>query len=111
MVAALVALAWANSPWHSSYAAIWHLRVPLQLGGFAFDHDLHFWINDGLMTVFFFVVGLEIRREMHGGELSQLRRAALPLVAAAGGMLVPALLYASLNHARGSHHGQRRASS
>jgi len=105
MVAAAVALIWANSPWHSSYAALWHIAVPLRFGAFAFERDLHFWINDGLMTVFFFVVGLEIRREIHSGELSDLRRAALPLIAAAGGMLLPALLYASINHAHGSRHG------
>lgn len=105
MFAAAVALAWANSHWHEGYAALWHFRVPLTVGSFTFERDVHFWINDGLMTVFFFIVGLEIRREMHGGELSDLRRAALPLVAAGGGMLFPALLYASINHAHGSHHG------
>jgi NhaA family Na+:H+ antiporter len=105
MCAATVALAWANSQWHEAYAALWHFPVPLRLGSLAFERDLHFWINDGLMTVFFFVVGLEIRREMHGGELSDLRRAALPLVAAGGGMLLPALSYASINHAHGAHHG------
>lgn len=105
MVTALIALAWANSPWQKTYAALWQLELPLRAGSFAFERDLQFWINDGLMTGFFFVVGLEIRREMHGGELSELRRAALPLVAAGGGMLVPALLYASVNHAHGAHHG------
>jgi NhaA family Na+:H+ antiporter len=105
MIAALLALGWANSPGYEAYAKLWHIVLPLRLEGFAFDRDLHFWINDGLMTVFFFVVGLEIRREIHGGELSELRRAALPLMAAAGGMLFPALLYASFNHAHGAHHG------
>jgi NhaA family Na+:H+ antiporter len=105
MVAAAIALAWANSPAHGSYVALWHLQVPLRVGSIAFERDVHFWINDGLMTLFFFVVGLEIRREMHGGELSELRRAALPLVAALGGMLMPATIYAVINHSHGAHHG------
>lgn len=98
LVSAIVALAWANSPWKGSYAALWHTPIGVHLGGFRFERDLHFWINDGLMTIFFFVVGLEIRREIHQGELSELRRAALPLVAALGGMLVPAAIFAGLNH-------------
>jgi Na+:H+ antiporter, NhaA family len=105
VVAAGVALAWANSPWRESYAALWHTPFGLRLGGLAFGRDLHFWINDGLMTVFFFVVGLEIRREVHGGELSDLRRAALPVAAAAGGMLVPALIFLALNHGHASVRG------
>jgi Na+:H+ antiporter, NhaA family len=83
--ATAVALSWANSPWADSYAAIWHLPIG--------PHDLHFWINDGLMTFFFLVVGLEIRREMHDGALSSVRLATLPLAAALGGVAVPALLY------------------
>src|SRR5688500_14526146 len=86
VVAAALALALANSPWASTYAALWHTPVGLKAGAFVFERDLHFWINDGLMVVFFFVVGLEIRREIHEGELSDLRRAALPLMAALGGM-------------------------
>jgi NhaA family Na+:H+ antiporter len=79
MVAAIAALLWANSPWRDTYSALWHIRIGYRLGEFGFDRDLHFWINEGLMTIFFFVVGLEIRREIHGGELSEVRRAALPL--------------------------------
>lgn len=97
LVAAAIALTWANSPWRASYSALWHLPLGVKLGPFSFERDLHFWINDGVMTVFFFVVGLEIRREIHRGELSELRRAALPLAAALGGMLVPALIFAALN--------------
>ena len=100
LAAALVALVWANSPWGESYAALWHTPIGFRLGTLAFERDLHFWINDGLMAVFFFVVGLEIRREIHAGELSDARRAALPLAAAFGGMLVPALIYAALNAGR-----------
>lgn len=97
VVATVVALVWANSPWRDAYRALWHLPLGFQLGPVAFERDLHFWINDGLMTIFFFVVGLEIRREIHRGELSELRRAALPLAAAFGGMIVPACLYAAFN--------------
>jgi NhaA family Na+:H+ antiporter len=97
LAAALVAFAWANSPWRSAYRALLHTPVGVAVGGLAFERDLHFWINDGLMVVFFFVVGLEIKRELHGGELSQLRRAILPAVAALGGMVVPAALYLLFN--------------
>jgi NhaA family Na+:H+ antiporter len=105
MAAATIALVWANSPWRASYEALWHTPIGFCIGAFRFERDLHFWINDGLMTIFFFVVGLEIRREIHHGSLSDLRRAALPLVAALGGMLVPAAIYAALNHGRPSAHG------
>jgi len=94
---AVVALWWANSRWYDSYAALWHTPIGLKLGPWSFERDLHFWINDGLMTIFFFVVGLEIRREIHRGELSELRRAALPLAAALGGMVVPALIFLAQN--------------
>jgi NhaA family Na+:H+ antiporter len=97
LVAAVVALVWANSPWHSAYEALFHTPIGLRIGGFGFERDLHFWVNDGLMVVFFFVVGLEIRRELHAGELSELKRAALPALAALGGMLVPAGIYLLLN--------------
>jgi Na+:H+ antiporter, NhaA family len=95
---ACVALLWANSPWADLYTALWHTPFGLRLGPWSFERDLHFWINDALMTIFFFLAGLEIRREIHQGELSQLRRAALPLVAALGGMVAPALIYAAFNH-------------
>lgn len=98
VVVTAVALIWANSRWADSYHALWHLPIGLGLGEWSFVQPLHFWVNDVLMTIFFFVVGLEIRREMHGGELSDLRRASLPLAAALGGMLLPAAIYAALNH-------------
>ncbi len=83
MAATLAALVWANSPWSTSYEATWqHLR---------------FWVNDALMTLFFFVVGLEIKRELLIGELASPRRAALPIVSALGGVVVPALIYTALN--------------
>jgi NhaA family Na+:H+ antiporter len=102
MAAALAALVWANTPWRSTYFGLWHIPVGFRFGGAEFERALHFWINDGLMTVFFFVVGLEIRREIHAGELSDARRAALPLAAALGGMLAPALIYLALNYGRPS---------
>ena len=97
LAAALVALVWANSPWQSAYDRLLHTPVGMPIGGFAFERDAHFWINDGLMVVFFFVVGLEIKRELYAGELSTLRRAALPAFAALGGMLVPAGIYILFN--------------
>ena len=93
LVTAGVALLWANSPWGGSYSAFWHAPVGVRVGSFALERSLEWVVNDGLMVIFFFVVGLEIRREIHHGELSELRRAALPVVAAAGGMVAPALLY------------------
>jgi NhaA family Na+:H+ antiporter len=97
LAAAAVALLWANSPLGPLYRAIWHTPLGIGLGRLWFQRDLHFWINDGLMAVFFFVVGLEIRRELASGELSDRRRAALPAVAALGGMLAPALIYLLLS--------------
>lgn len=102
---ACIALLWANSPWAGAYQRIWHTPFGLRLGDWSFERDLHFWINDGLMTIFFFVAGLEIRREIHGGELSQLRRAALPLVAAVGGMIAPAIIYTIFNYGHPSSIG------
>jgi Na+:H+ antiporter, NhaA family len=97
LAAALVALVWANSPWRSTYDNLLHTAVGIRIGSFAFERDAHFWVNDGLMVVFFFVVGLEIKRELHAGELSTPRRAALPAFAALGGMLVPAGIYTVFN--------------
>jgi len=93
LAAAVLALILANSPWRTAYEAVLHTPIGLRVGRVAFERDLHFWINDGLMVVFFFVVGLEIKRELYAGELSQIRRAALPAFAALGGMLVPAGIY------------------
>jgi len=97
LAAAALALAWANSPWRAAYEGLWHLELSLGVAEFLPAHDLHFWVNDGLMSVFFLVVGLEIRREMHDGALSDPRVATLPIIAAAGGVVIPALLYALIN--------------
>jgi NhaA family Na+:H+ antiporter len=94
---AVIALVWANSPWADSYEHLWHTPIQLGLGAWVFTKDLHFWINDFLMTFFFMAAGFEIKREMAEGELSDLRRGALPIAAAAGGMLVPALIYFAFN--------------
>jgi NhaA family Na+:H+ antiporter len=92
-----IALAWANSPWGESYHHLWETEIALGAGPFAFRMSLHHLINDGLMAVFFFLVGLEIKREMLIGELASLRKASLPAAAALGGMVVPAALYFALN--------------
>src|SRR3984893_3022910 len=97
LAAAAIALGWANSPWAAAYEALWHLRLSLGVTEFLPARDLHFWVNDGLMSVFFLVVGLEIRREMHDGTLSDPRVATLPIVAAVGGVVIPALLYLLFN--------------
>ena len=91
------ALAWANSPWADTYFHLLHTKIGMAWGDASFTLSLHHWINDGLMAVFFFVVGLEIKRELAIGELSSLRKAALPVAAAVGGMLVPALLFLMFN--------------
>jgi NhaA family Na+:H+ antiporter len=105
LAAAVVALVWANSPWRDTYTALWHVPIGIRIGPLGFERDLHFWINDGVMTIFFFVVGLEIRREIRHGELSDLRRAALPLAAALGGMLTPACIFFAINQSHASAHG------
>jgi Na+:H+ antiporter, NhaA family len=97
LIAAAVALAWANSPWVEHYDALWNTPVVVGVDGFGIAKSLHHWVNDGLMAVFFFVVGLEIKREVLVGELAAPRRAALPVIAALGGMLVPAAIYLALN--------------
>lgn len=88
-----LALVIANSPWSDEFAAIWETHVRIGLGRWEIDESLLHWINDGLMTIFFFVIGLEIKREIVDGELNEFRKAALPLMAALGGMLAPAVLY------------------
>jgi len=92
-----VALAWANSPWADAYHHLWEAPVTIGAPGFGLTLSLHHWVNDGLMAVFFFLVGLEIKREVLVGELASRRSAALPVAAALGGMLAPAALYAAVN--------------
>ncbi|HEU0051928.1 MAG TPA: Na+/H+ antiporter NhaA [Longimicrobium sp.] len=87
----------ANSPWAEGYHHLWETRLSIGVGGAGLDYTLHHWINDGLMAVFFFLVGLEIKREVLVGELASPRKAALPIAGAIGGMLVPALLFTAFN--------------
>ena len=98
LAAAVVALVWANSPWRDSYLDLLHTHIRFELGGvLVLDEPLEAWINDALMVIFFFVVGLEIKRELVVGELRRPRAAALPAIAALGGMVVPALIYVAFN--------------
>ena len=97
IIATVIALAWANSPFAESYHHLWHTYVKIDIGGVGLNDSLHHWINDGLMVIFFFVVGLEIKRELLVGELSSVKKAALPIAAALGGMIFPALIYTIFN--------------
>ena len=98
VLAALVALAWANSPWAETYDALWATRVRIGSAGLALEKQLVVWVNDLLMALFFLLVGVEIKRELLTGELNDRRKAALPLVAAVGGMLAPLLVYVGVAH-------------
>ena len=97
LAATLVAIAWANSPWAASYDALWNTPLTLGIGGHMVTVSIDLIINDGLMAVFFFAAGLEIRRELTTGELADVRRAALPVIAAVGGMVAPAAIYLAFN--------------
>jgi len=97
LLAALVAVVWANSGWSASYTHLLEAEAGISIGGFHLEMSVQEWINDGLMAIFFFVAGLEIKREMVVGELSDRKAAAGPVLAAVGGMIVPALIYFALN--------------
>jgi NhaA family Na+:H+ antiporter len=97
LAATAVALVWANSPWSSAYDGLWGTELAVEVGRWTLALDLRHWINDGLMALFFFVVGLEIKRELAVGELRSVRNAALPALAALGGMVLPALVFVALN--------------
>src|SRR5687767_8971291 len=96
LAAAIVALVWVNSPFGDSYERLWHTELSLRMGGLALEEDLRHWVNDALMAIFFFVVGLEIKRELVTGELQRWRQASTPAIAAVGGMVVPALVFFAL---------------
>lgn len=96
-VAALMALILANSPFADTYHHLWHNEISVGFNDFVISKTLHHWINDGLMAVFFFVIGLELKREIMAGELSNPRDALLPIAAGVGGMVVPALIYLAFN--------------
>jgi NhaA family Na+:H+ antiporter len=93
----ILAFVWANSPFREGYFALWHTPIKIEFGQYVLEESLLHWINDALMAIFFFVVGLEIKREILAGELAEPRKAALPIAAAIGGMLVPAAIYVVLN--------------
>lgn len=97
LIAAAVALIAANSRWSAAYEAFWKTEAAIELGGVRLAKTLHDWVNDGLLALFFFVIGVEIKRELMHGELSSWQRAALPAFAAAGGMLIPAAFYLAVN--------------
>lgn len=105
LLATAAALGWANSPWSESYHHLLETEISLEVGGWSLSKHLLHWINDGLMGVFFFVVGLEIKREVLAGELSTPRKAVLPIAGALGGMAVPAALYLALNAGGPGTHG------
>ena len=101
----LIALLFANSPFGDEFHHFLETNISFNFGPWSIHHDVHHWINDGLMAMFFFVVGLEIKRELLAGDLSTFRTAALPFFAAVGGMLIPALSYVLLNTNPDSSHG------
>jgi Na+:H+ antiporter, NhaA family len=98
IICTIIALVWANSPWFESYHHLWHTYITIDIGKLLnLNYSIHHWINDGLMAIFFFTVGLEIKRELLVGELSSLQKASLPIAGAIGGMVAPALLYTIFN--------------
>jgi Na+/H+ antiporter NhaA len=105
LAATVAALAWANSPWSASYVTFWHTEAALSVGGWELSIDLKHLVNDGLMALFFFVIGLEVRREFSVGELTNPRRAAIPVVAALGGLILPALIYLTVVSGGEVEHG------
>src|SRR6478672_9034946 len=103
--AAIAALVWANSPWPHSYESVWTTKLSITLGGHGISADLRQWINEGLMTLFFLVVGLEAKRELDLGELRERRRLAIPVFGAIGGVLVPVGIYMAFNAGGAGAHG------
>jgi NhaA family Na+:H+ antiporter len=99
------ALFLANSPWAEAYDEFWHTHLSIAVGSWKLDESLAHWVNDALMTIFFFVVGLEIKRELVDGELREPKKAALPIMAALGGMLAPAGIYLAFQYGREGHAG------
>jgi Na+/H+ antiporter NhaA len=105
LAATIVALLWANSPWSHSYESLWTTKLSVQLGNGVISTDLRHWVNEGLMTFFFLVVGLEAKRELDMGELRQRQRLAIPVLAAVGGMIVPIAIYLAFNAGGPGAHG------
>ncbi len=105
LAATVLALAWANSPWSDSYESVWSTRLVFGLGDHALSTDLRHWVNEGLMTLFFLVVGLEAKRELDLGELRERRRLAIPVIAALAGMAVPVAIFVAFNAGGPGAHG------
>src|SRR5262249_24594007 len=97
LAAVAAALLWANSPWSDSYESFWRTDLSVTLGNSGVSLDLRHWVNEGLMTLFFLVVGLEAKRELDTGELRERQRLAIPVAAALGGMAVPVAIYLAFN--------------
>lgn len=104
-ISVVIAIIWVNSPLQHYYHELWEIKFSIGFSGHVLDHSLHLWINDGLMAIFFFVIGLELKREFIAGELSTVKKASLPMVAALGGMLVPAIIYFLINKGTSAEHG------
>ena len=105
LAATVAALIWANSPWSDSYDSFWHTKLSIEIGSGGISMSLERWVNEGLMTLFFLVVGLEARREFDVGSLRERRRLALPLTAALGGMALPVIIYLAFNAGGSGAHG------
>jgi Na+/H+ antiporter NhaA len=103
--ATVAALVWANSPWSDSYESVWTTKLSIQLGSGGIEQDLRHWVNNGLMALFFLVVGLEAKREIDTGELRERQRIAIPVMAAAGGMALPVAIYLAFNAGGDAAHG------
>src|SRR5450432_151487 len=98
MMGTVLSVIVANSAAGPGWLHFWHARLDLSFGGIPLDHSVEYWINDGLMAIFFLLVGLEIERELYIGELADFKKALLPIIAAAGGMLLPAVTHFLFNH-------------
>lgn len=96
-LAVIIAMIWANSPWQETYHLVWNQHFTISFSQFKLEYNLHHWINDGLMAIFFFVVGLELKREFTVGQLSSIKQSILPITAAAAGMATPAFIYLIFN--------------
>ncbi|MCB0860371.1 MAG: Na+/H+ antiporter NhaA [Solirubrobacterales bacterium] len=105
LLAAVAALVWSNAPFADTYDSFWGTSVSINIGDFSIAHDLRFWIDEGLMALFFFVIGMEVRREMAMGELTDRKRVLAALLGGIGGMVAPALIYLAINSGSGHEHG------
>lgn len=105
IVFTLLAVFWANSPFKESYYGLIHMEFKISVGGFVFSHTLQHIVNDALMCIFFFIIGLELKREFAEGELKNPKSAALPILAAFGGMVIPAVMFLVLNENAGAKDG------